>query len=235
MPQVFVSAGFVTGVILTVAASWTELISRKGNSGEHLTWIFRSTRVVAAFFVRNTVIQYRNNKLCGTLQPDDGKLPQCDKQSALVTGENQLLIEQSANRTGNLANRFCAAAITDILDFGTKHHGIQHFDYCGRQIGTEAGQSVRTADDGIAAENMGMAVLAAQDCPLGKRGKAIKTGRTSGTNNRVCQNLIVKRNVDTVVIAVECNGFYINIGIQKFGTADSGIGSGVQNCLRSCG
>ena len=124
--------GLVT-VSLAVTASWGKFFSREGDAAEHLAGVFRAAGVVAAFLHGDTVLQYGNHQLCLPFQPDDGELPQGNKQPSPVAGEHQLFVKQSPDGGRNLAGSFCAAAFADFPDAGTENHGIQHF-YCEHQF-----------------------------------------------------------------------------------------------------
>lgn len=113
--------------------------------------------------------------------------------------------------------------------------GVNILHHSGGQIGRNTGQTVGPTQNRVAAENMGPAVLTAQDGPLGESGQTVKAGRTCCADNSVSQNLVVKGNINTVVIAVEGNRFHIDIGVQKLCAADPDTGTGIQNCLRTGG
>ena len=95
----------------------------------------------------------------------------------------------------------------------------------------DGGQTVGFPDAGIAAENMGAAVLAAENGPFGEDRKTVKRGRPGCADYRVSQNLVVEGYVDTVVIPVESHRLHLDGGIEKLGAADFGAGGGIQNLL----
>ena len=133
MPQAFLSAGFITAVVLGITASGAELFGGEGNAAEELTGIFGTAGIVAAFLFGDAVVQYGHHQLGIPLQTDDGKLSQRHKQPPLVAGEHQFLIEHPPDGCRNLADDFTAAAVADILDAGTENHGIQNF-HCEHQF-----------------------------------------------------------------------------------------------------
>lgn len=120
------------------------------------------------------------------------------------------------------------------VDFSWRIVGSD-FHHSGGEIGADAGQTVGAADYGVAAVDVGPAVFAAEDCPLGEGGKAVQTGGASGSYHGVGQDLIVESDVDTEVVPVKGHRFHINICVQQFGTADPGVGAGVQNGLGTGG
>ena len=55
--------------------------------------------------------------------------------------------------------------------------------HCRGQIGGHTGQAVRAVQDRVTAEDMGPAVLAAENGPLGETGKAVQAHRPSGAHS----------------------------------------------------
>ena len=111
-------------------------------------------------------------------------------------------------------------------------HGLH---YSRRQVVAQAAHAVRAAENGVASENVGAAVFAAEDCPLGKHGKTIKTGGPACANDGICKDPVEEGDIDTVVASVKCHRLYIDVGVKQFGAADSGIGAGIQDSLGSGG
>ena len=109
--------------------------------------------------------------------------------------------------------------------------GVSDLHHCNRAVGAEAGETVGTADDGVAVENVGSAVFAAEDGPLGEYRQTVKGGGLDGSGDGICQNLIVEGYIDTIMIAVKGHRLYINIGIEKLGAADSGTCGRIQDFL----
>ena len=107
--------------------------------------------------------------------------------------------------------------------------------HSGGQVGTVAAQAVGTADDGITAEDMGPAVFAAQHCPLGESCQPIQAGGPSGPDHRVSDHLIIKGDVDAVVVVIKSHRLHIDVCVKKGSTADPGTGAGIQNGLGSGG
>lgn len=109
--------------------------------------------------------------------------------------------------------------------------GVSDLHHSDGTIGAHPGNAVNTADDGIAAENVGPTILAAEDGPLGEYRQTVKGGRMHGTGDGVCLNLIVEGYIDAIMVAIEGHGFYIYIGIEELGVADPGAGGGIQHFL----
>ena len=57
------SAGFVAGILLIIAASGIELLGREGDAAKHLARILGTAGIVAALLHRNAVVQHRHHQL----------------------------------------------------------------------------------------------------------------------------------------------------------------------------
>ena len=79
------------------------------------------------------------------------------------------------------------------------------------------------------------AVLTAQHRPLGKHGKALQCYRPVKANSSICQNTVVERQVDTVVVPVKGHRLHIDIGIQKVSAANLCAGTAIQYFLAALG
>ena len=108
------------------------------------------------------------------------------------------------------------------------HHG-------GGAVEMYGGQAIGFAQTGIAAEDVGAAVLTAEDGALGKHSQPVKGGRPGITHHRVGQNSIVEGHVNAVVVPVEGHGLHVDVGVQQLRAADLGIGGGVQQLLAAGG
>ena len=102
-------------------------------------------------------------------------------------------------------------------------------------IGKKPGDSVGGSNSGVAAIDVGTAVLTAEHCPLGEYGKTVQGCRSGYTNHRIGQNPIVEGDINAVMVPVKGHRFYINISIDQLRTADSCIGGGFQQLLGSGG
>jgi hypothetical protein len=206
----FPSAGMVTAVTVTffVAIGGLELGCGEGDSAEHLTGIFSAAGAFAAFLAGDAVLHNGYNQLCIPLQTDNGELSQCDKETAAVSGENQLLIKQGTDFAGNLRHDFMTAAVANFLYFGTQNHGIQNFYHSGGQTGKEMCGFAVFSDLGIARVNVCFAVFAAQNSSFGKDGKAVQGGGAGCTNHRICQNPVVECNINAVAVTVKGHGLH---------------------------
>ena len=119
--------------------------------------------------------------------------------------------------------------------FGVLRIGVSDLHHSRGTVGIIAAESVGTADDGVAAENMGPAVLTAEDGPLGEHGQPAQGGGAIVADGGIGQNLVVECNVDAVVIAVKGHGLHFNAGIQQLGAAGLYPGTGIQNGLGAGG
>ena len=152
----------------------------------------------------------------------------------MLSGQNKRIIEQLLNEFGNL-NDSAVLAFLSLPNFGAQHHGIQYFHNSNRTVGTDAGLTIGTTDDGIAAEDMGAAVFSAENGPFGEHCQAVKWCGVNGTGNGICLDLVVEGHINTIVIPVKGHRLHIDIGIEQFGTADSGANVGIQNILGCLG
>ena len=96
-------------------------------------------------------------------------------------------------------------------------------------------QTVGFSQTGVAAEDVGAAVFPAEDSPLGKYGQSVEGGRTGRADHRICQHLIIKGNIDAVMVAVKGHGLHLDGGIEKLGAAHLCVGGGIQQLLGTGG
>lgn len=82
---------------------------------------------------------------------------------------------------------------------------------------------------------MGVAVFPAEYGTFGEHRKPIECSRPRHPNHSIRQHPVVEGDVDAIVIAVKGDGLHIDVTIQKFCTAHPGIGTGIQQSLRTCG
>ena len=113
--------------------------------------------------------------------------------------------------------------------------GVRSVHYGGGKVGTGAGGAVGGAEAGVAAVDVGAAVLAAEDGPFGEYGQTVQCGGAAGAYHRVGENPVVEGDIDAVMVAVESHGLHINISGQQLRAAHPGVGGSVQNCLGTCG
>ena len=113
----------------------------------------------------------------------------------------------------------------DVSDF---HHG-------DGTVGAHPGDAVHAADDRIAAENMGPAVLAAEDGPFGEYRQAIEGGGVDSAGDGICLDLIVEGHIDAVMMGIKCHRLYIYIRIEQLGVADPCPGGGIEYLLGAMG
>lgn len=107
--------------------------------------------------------------------------------------------------------------------------------HSGGPVGGQDAAAVEAADAGVAAVDVGTAVLAAENGPLGEDGKTVQGGGTGTAHHGICQDAVVEGHVDAVVVPVEGHGLHIDVGGQQLGAADPGVGAGVQNGLGAGG
>jgi hypothetical protein len=105
----------MVAAVLSVAALRRELSGGEGNAAEHLTGIFSTAGIVAAFLGRQRVVQNRYHQLSVPFQTDDRELPKGHKKTAALSGEYQLLIKQGSDRPGNLYG-VLTGAVADLLN-----------------------------------------------------------------------------------------------------------------------
>ena len=113
--------------------------------------------------------------------------------------------------------------------------GVSDLHHGGGAVGVDGGGTVGFTQTGITAEDMGAAVFAAEDCPLGEYRKAVEGGRSGGADDCIGQYLIIEGDIDTVMITVKGHRLHIDIGVEKLCAADFGIGAGIQQLLASGG
>ena len=93
---------------------------------------------------------------------------------------------------------------------------------------------VGAAQTGIAAEDVGPAVLAAQDGPLAEYSQSVEGRGTAGAYHRVRQHTVVESDVNAVVVPVKGDRLHIDVGVNQLRAADPDIGA-VQKLLRTAG
>ena len=214
----YLSAVILNSVIVTAAivtAAGGELPCGEGDPGEHLAGIFCTAGSVAAFFSGDGVVHHRHDQLGIPLQTDNGELTQGHIESAAFAGDDQIVIKHPGDGPGNVQRCiFLALAVADIPDPGAEDHGVKNFyDSCW-PVGVAAGRTVCFMQAGIAAIDVGAAVLAAKHGPLGKYCQAVKGCGTGVANGGVRQYPVVEGYIDAVMVTVEGNGFYINVCVQ---------------------
>ena len=97
------------------------------------------------------------------------------------------------------------------------------------------GSAVGSPQAGVGGEDVGPAVFAAEDGPLGEYCQAAEGGGHGGAGGGVGQDLIVEGDIDAVVVAVEGHGFHIDIRVQKPCGAHPDPGGAVQKLLGAGG
>ena len=109
--------------------------------------------------------------------------------------------------------------------------GVRDLHHRGGEIGQNLGVAVACADPGVTAEDVGAAVLAAQNGPLGKDGQTADGGAAAVAAGGISQNPVIEGDIDAVMMAVERNWLYFDGSIEKLCAADLGAAGIVQNCL----
>ena len=117
---------------------------------------------------------------------------------------------------------FCAYLIVG----SDLHHG-------GGIVGAVPGQTVRSADPGVAGIDVCGAVFTAQHSPLGEYRQTVQGGGTGRADDGIGQNAIVECDLNAVMVSVKGHRLYINVGIQKIRTANLCAGGSVENGLRA--
>ena len=92
--------------------------------------------------------------------------------------------------------------------------GVSDLHHSHGPVGPVAGDAVGFVNPGVAAENVGAAVLAAENGPLGEHRQTVKGHRMDGPGEGFAGDLIVEGHVDAVVVPVEGHRFYVDVGIQ---------------------
>ena len=113
--------------------------------------------------------------------------------------------------------------------------GVSDLHHGNGAVGMDPGEAVGTTDDGVAAENVCPAVLAAEEGPLCEYRETVKRRGMDRAGNGIGQDLIVESHINAVMVPVEGHRLHINIGIEQFGTADSGTGGRIQHALGTIG
>ena len=109
-----------------ITAPWGKLVLRERNTAEHLTGIFPAAGILTAHLGGDTIVQNRHQKLGIPFQTNNGKLSQCDQQISVNVTGHQFFFKQFRDSCRNLRYRSMTAV---LLNFGTKHHGVQHFHH----------------------------------------------------------------------------------------------------------
>lgn len=77
-----------------------------------------------------------------------------------------------------------------------------------RQIGKEGGGTIKAAQSGIAAIDMGPAVFSAEHSPFAEDGQTLQGGGAAAADNGICQNPVIEGQINAVVIPVKCHRFH---------------------------
>ena len=107
--------------------------------------------------------------------------------------------------------------------------------HSGGTVGIATGRPVAFTQTGVAGENMGPAVLAAEYSPLAEHSKTVKCSRPCLTNGGICQYAVVEGHINAVVVSIKGHGFHIDVGVQQFCTPHLCAGSRIQQALRALG
>ena len=126
-------------------------------------------------------------------------------------------------------------AFLDMGWFCVLRIGVSDLHHGGGAVGVDLGGAVALAKAGVAAENVGAAVLTAENGPFGENGQTSDGGAAAISGGSVCQNAVVESDVDAVVMAIKSHGFHFNGGIQKFGAAHLCAAGGIQHRLGTGG
>ena len=113
--------------------------------------------------------------------------------------------------------------------------GVSDLHYGCGEIGQYLCIAVAGTDAGVTAEDMGAAILTAENGPLGKDCQTADGGAAAVPGCGICQNPVIKGDIDAVMVAIEGHGLYFNGGIEQFRAADLGAAGIVQNRLRRRG
>ena len=127
-PGLWIAVAAIVIPAVSITACGCELPGGEGDAGEHFAGIFRKPWVVAAFLGWDGVIQHRYDQLGITLQTNDGKLAQSHIEPPVVAIQGQRFVEHLLDKLGDLKHSGVLAFLS-LPDFGTQHHGIQHFHH----------------------------------------------------------------------------------------------------------
>lgn len=128
----------------------------------------------------------------------------------------------------------CSCVKVCFLDMGwffVLRIGVSDLHHSCGEIGQYLGIAVAGADPGVTAEDMGAAVLTAENGPFGEDSQTTDGGTAAVPGCGICQNPVIKGDVDAVMMAIEGHRLYFNGGIEQFRAADLGAAGAVQNCL----
>ena len=106
-----------------------KLIHRETDFGEERARVIFSRS--NTLFLRQTVIICRHEELRVTLQPYNGKLPQCDIYTTAIAAHHELTAKSCANAARDLSEfTIRAMMIADIYNLHTQDNRIHRFNYC---------------------------------------------------------------------------------------------------------
>lgn len=105
----------------------------------------------------------------------------------------------------------------------------------GWPAGTGSGEAVGRIHLGVAAVDVGTAVLTAEHSPLGENAQSVQRSRPIVANYRIGDDFIVEGHVDTVVAVIERYRLYIYVCAQQLGTPYPCADAGFQNSLGAGG
>ena len=112
--------------------------------------------------------------------------------------------------------------------------GVRSLHHGGGLVCCKEGIAVR-GEGGIAAVDVGAAVLAAEDGAFGEDGQTVEHGWTVAAHNGIGQDPVIEGQIHTVVAAVEGDGTDIDVSGNEFRAAYPGAGGSVQDGLGACG
>ena len=119
--------------------------------------------------------------------------------------------------------------------FSVSRIGVSDLHHRGGPVGAIPAGAVRTAKPGVAGVDVGAALLAAEDCPLGEHRKAVKCCRPAGAYCGIRQDPVIECNIDAVMLPVESHLLHLNIGIKQLCLADFCPAGSIQNFLGTSG
>ena len=109
--------------------------------------------------------------------------------------------------------------------------GVSDLHHGSGTVGAAAGPAVAGSDAGIAAEDMGPAVLTAEDGPFAEYSQTVQRCGAAVAHSGISQDLIVEGDVDTVVVPVKGHRLHLNVRMQQLRAADLCPGGRVQDLL----
>ena len=121
------------------------------------------------------------------------------------------------------------------VGFSCLRIGVSDLYHSGGAVGLDAGDAVGAADAGIAAVDVGAAVLAAEHRPLAEDRQTVQGGGPSGPNHRIRQDPVVEGHIDAVMIAVKDHRLYLDAAVEKLCAPYPDTGTAVQQGLGAGG